>query len=87
MTGNVLRAASLLYLVEPRAMLVDERLHAIAIGEKIGGLGVNVRVKAIHLPAATVCLEPAGWATPDSMHAIHVGAAAFTLHRIFATTL
>jgi hypothetical protein len=47
-TRHVLGAAALAHLLEARAVLVDQRLHPIAIGAEVRAAGIDVRVKTVH---------------------------------------
>ena len=83
MAREVFGAAALADLVDARAMLVDERLHALAVG----AVGLRCWCRCANegdpLPAAAVGLEAARRAAPDGVHAIHVRAAALAFHRVF----
>src|SRR5262245_35804061 len=48
MTREILFAAALAYFIQARAVLVDEGLHPIAVGAKLGARCVDVRVQAFH---------------------------------------
>ena len=48
MARQILRAAALAHLLEARAVLVDQRLHAIAIGAELSAVDIDVRVEAFH---------------------------------------
>src|SRR5687768_3109402 len=48
MARDIFDAATLASLLHPRAVLVDERLHALAVGAVILAIDIEVRLKAIH---------------------------------------
>jgi hypothetical protein len=80
MTLDVFRAAALPRPREMRAQVLDELLHAIAVGREDGVRGVDLRIENNHLPAAAVGLEPARCAAPDRVHAVHLRAAPLAHH-------
>jgi hypothetical protein len=82
MPFDIFRSSTLARRGDSAPELVDELPHGFTVGRKRRVSGIDVGREDLHLPAATVGLEPTLGAAPDRVHAVHLRAAAFAQHLV-----